>query len=505
MTGFDLLTPWIVFGLTLAALIWIQRWLQRHIFGVGWIVAQENHLATVIYYMVLLPGVFIHEFSHWLVAGVVNVKTKRLTTWPKIDKSGELEPAFIKVEDTKNPVFLTLIGIAPFVSGLALVLLISGSMLHLPDLIKAFATNDVNVIAAAFQTLLLRPDFVLWFYLLFAIGNTMMPGKADREGWLIIGGLIVGALIFLAVIGFSAAEIRWFSGPIPAVINSLTAVFLMIFAVDVVVAFLLFAIERLAERLTQRQAPYRKALATTAKSTEAARARAARAPTPLTSIYEYVLPLPVPGYKPPRPALAARTGSPAPAGGQAALPRPTPANQPALGSPAPRPTPALPSIGSQPAPAYGSAPRPAEPPRPANVPLTPARPATGPLTPMNPPRSGIPASTSPSPTPLARPGLPAPGIARPAAASTGSPTTAGGIPPLRSPLGAPRPAPVGSSPSRSDDYIDADVIEDDEPDFMKDIRGGRPFTGASSAKPAAGGSKVDDSDDVRYVNLDDAP
>ncbi len=510
MPGFDLLTPWIGFGLALAALVFVQRWIQRHLFGMGWIVAQEKHLATVVYYMVLLPGVFVHEVSHWLVAGMLNVKTRRLMTWPEADHNGAIEPAFIQVEETSNPIYLTLIGAAPFVSGLLLVLWISNSLLNLPILIKALGSADVTVISAAFQAVLTRPDFPLWFYLLFAVSNSMLPGKADRRGWLVIAALVVGVFIFLIVTGFQAVVIKWLGGPIAQALNSLSAVFLTVLVIDCIVAAGIFVLERGMERVTHRQAPYREQAAASRALQNKSRAAAPR----LTSIYQYRLPLPAAPRHEARSAMTAR-----PAVG--ALPKP-PASPAPGGFGAPRPTLSAPSSATEsprltpssaPAirptftpPARPDAARPEtpaiKPAEPIGTPTPPPARTLPPLTPNTPSgipsRPAIPASvptSSPTGTPAIRPGLPVPGGARPAAPL-----------PSRPPGFAPAAKNVPQNDPKNDDYIDADVIEDDEPGFMRGVGNSRPVPNPSASTSAdrKNDSPDDDSGEVKYVNLDDS-
>ncbi len=460
MNYFDLVLPWIACGVALAALWAVRRWIQQHLLGVGLLVAQEQHLATVIYCVVVLPGLLVHELTRWIMAGILNVKSTRVMKWPKADERGRIEPEFVRVEDKHNPLFMALIGGVPFVVSLALVLTISNSVLHLPAFVSAMATNDLNTIGQAVQKLIGQPDFLLWVYILFAISNTMWPTGEDRRGWEIIIGFVIGGLILLAVIGFSNAEVRWFTGPIPQALNVLTTVALTVLTIDSLVALLIFVLERTTERMTHRYAPYRAAALETAKPKSEQEA----APH-LTSILQYRLPLPAPPAKSvarPMPAVTA------PSAASPAKPLPAPPGKPALPSEAPKPsgTPTLPS--TTPAGISGNAPkspapRPGEPIRPAastapaaSGPPKPAISASGAGTPPgsnpNSPRPALPASTPsapsgasgsaprPMPVPVSGPGRPLPATPAPASPFAARPSQAGG------------------------DYIDAEVIEDDEDD-----------------------------------------
>src|SRR5215470_790683 len=128
MDYFGLVLPWIGCGLALAALVAVGRWIHNHIVGVGFLVAQEQHLATVIYIIVIFPGLLVHEFTRWLLAGMLNVKSTRVLKWPKADANGRVEPEFVRVDDKHNPIYMALIGGVPFLVSLTLVLVISNSI-----------------------------------------------------------------------------------------------------------------------------------------------------------------------------------------------------------------------------------------------------------------------------------------------------------------------------------------------------------------------------------------
>ena len=427
----------------------------------GWLVAQEQHLATVIYCIVLLPGIFIHEASHWVMAGILNVHTQRITAWPKADTEGRVDLSFIRIKEARNPISTILIGAAPFVVGFVLILWISANPLHLPDFIRAVNTGNVQVIALALQNLIGQPDFVLWFYLMFAISNTLWPEAEDRRGWLLIGGVIVGGTVLLAVIGFQNAVGRWFSGPIPQALNSLTTVFLIMLAIDAVVALVLFFLERSTERVTHRYAPYHSGLAvTTAKDN-----RAANMPR-LASIMQYQLPLPPAPRKVERPAVSTGTAS-APG-----LPRPATAPLAAGTNTGSGTRPAI-TPGSSPtaAPAFGmssASPRPA-----AVLPATPAAASSSPSGSGFTSRPALPAST-----PSSAPGAGGGALTPFGSGSRPPPITSSGT----SGLNTPRSSPFGAvSPNRTEDYIDAEVIEEDDEPARRNVS--QPSSGSVSNKP----------------------
>jgi len=520
---FNLALPWIGCGLALFAFLWLRGWIQRHLFGVGFLFAQERHLATVIYCIVLFPGIFLHEATRYIVAGMLNVKHKRVMKWPKADPTGKINIAFVVIEDKHNPIYTALIGIVPFALGMLLAIFISTSLLALPAFVSTLSTSNVSVITAAFRTLISHPDFLLWFYLLFVLTNTIWPTEEDRLGWEILFAIVVGAIIFLTVIGFQAAVLRWFSagGAIANLLNVATTILLIAIGIDGAVALIIAVLERGAERVTHRSAPYHTAIA---------KPKTAKAEVPhLTSISQYRFPLPA-APKGDRIGLASSV-----------VPRPAtaPLSASAIGSAASKPT--LPS--ASPAPGM-TAPVRASPGLPAASPAAnPNRLPTASPAPIPTATAGsAPHPAFPTATPAPSPAQSAPPVrpALPATASTGSnPNT--GLVPARS--NSPEPAPIrsaspfGSSgivrpgvsnvahPDRKEDYIDAETIEEDDPQppvtprptppppnrepnaapsFARSFDGSSSNAGGSRPTPPPAPVAIPD-DSPRYEPLDDAP
>ena len=78
----DLLTPWFGLAAVLIPLVYIEKWIQSHLYGVGWLLTNDDKSATILYYILLAPGVFVHEVTQWLVAGALNIDTKSVRVWP---------------------------------------------------------------------------------------------------------------------------------------------------------------------------------------------------------------------------------------------------------------------------------------------------------------------------------------------------------------------------------------------------------------------------------------
>lgn len=153
--------------------------------------------------MLLFPGVFLHELSHYVMARLLGVRTGRFSLLPKVMANGNLRLGYVETAAT-DPLRDTLIGAAPLISGMVVVTLLGINQLGIMPLTSSLIAWDWQTLWAEAVKLPLRPDFWLWFYLAFAVSSTMLPSSADRRAWWSIG-LFVGLVLILTLLpGVSA-------------------------------------------------------------------------------------------------------------------------------------------------------------------------------------------------------------------------------------------------------------------------------------------------------------
>lgn len=291
----DLLTPWILLAAVLIPLVYAEKWIHSHLYGVGWLLTNENRSATVLYYLILFPGVFVHEFTQYLMAGALNVATKRMMVWPEAQEDGTLRLDFVQIKKA-NRVQHAIIGATPLIAGMGVVWLISNRVLNLEDFLTALGTGEVNQIGPAIRNLGSTPDFYLWLYLMFAVSNAMFPTPADRKGWPLLIGLAAVGLIFLVVIGVGDVLLETFTGPVAHGVNLLTTAFGTVLAVEVVAILAIGFFEEILERTTKRKFQYSQP-----SPPPPTRKPGSNLPLPpgepLPSIYNLELPVPDPSEK----------------------------------------------------------------------------------------------------------------------------------------------------------------------------------------------------------------
>lgn len=143
---------------------------------------KSQETAINLLFFLLLPGIFLHEFSHLLSAALLQVQTGQLSLKPELvgseprdrgGKFGTLTLGSAQIAHT-DPLRLTIIGTAPFITGTLSLWSILTIGLNLNP--SSFAFSSLSALATQPFYLLL-----LFGYLLFAISNTMFSSPSDLQ------------------------------------------------------------------------------------------------------------------------------------------------------------------------------------------------------------------------------------------------------------------------------------------------------------------------------------
>lgn len=209
------------FLLMLAPLIATQRVLHREIQAVLYIASGGNaQLTMAVFSILFFPGVILHEFSHFIVAKLLFVRTRGFSIIPKMMPEGYLRMGYVEVAET-DIVRDSLIGAAPLILGNLAIAYIAIYRLHLIPLWDVLRNGQMGLFWMGVTLLPNVPDFALWFYLTFAISSTMLPSRSDRHAWLPLG-LSVAVLFALAL--FAGAGSWMMTNLAPSLNNFLQSV-----------------------------------------------------------------------------------------------------------------------------------------------------------------------------------------------------------------------------------------------------------------------------------------
>jgi hypothetical protein len=228
---------WLI--VTLVLLFFLTYWITKHIQGIGYLLTGDGQIALVLYFVLTLPGVLLHEVSHAVVAWLLRVKVRHLSIGIRRKRGRHVALGSVDIART-DPIRASLIGLAPLVTGCGVILLISSRVFGFGRL-GAFSGQ---AFWRELQGVLNAPDFGLWVYLVFSIGNAMLPSASDRRSWWV-------TLLFLSFVGailYFAGLLDKYAGPLGRWARDgtsyLTYAFAVAAAVDLVFAAVLFLTEQ---------------------------------------------------------------------------------------------------------------------------------------------------------------------------------------------------------------------------------------------------------------------
>lgn len=244
-------TPLAFLAVMLVPLTLLTRWLSRHLQGVGLLFTGDYQAALLFHYLVLFPGIALHELSHWVAARLVGVKTRGISLQPKARRGGSVRFGAVTVARS-DPFRESWIGVAPLLTGIAAILLLGR---------WRFGVDIQPLLqpAAIWQTLVRSvnaPDALIWLYLIFAISNAMWPSESDRQPWWSVVLLLALAAGALYVSGWQPRLSPGLQGSVLTAITYLGYAFALAVIVDLAFAALLLLIEKAGEAILQRHVEY---------------------------------------------------------------------------------------------------------------------------------------------------------------------------------------------------------------------------------------------------------
>ena len=246
-----LLAQTLAFTATLAALVFVSRWITQQVQLLGLHLTGDERAAQMTYYLLMLPGILLHELSHVIVARLIGLRVGELSLGPRMRNQTSIELGSVTV--SRADVFReSLVGLAPFLSGTAVLALVGTRVFDVEALGQAAAAGAGGLLRAL-PAIWQVPDFWLWAYLIFVVSNAMMPSPSDRQPWLLAGIYLAVALggVYLLV-GLPAipeALATWAAGALQV----LTLSFLFTVVLDLLVAAALWIAEAVILALQSRR------------------------------------------------------------------------------------------------------------------------------------------------------------------------------------------------------------------------------------------------------------
>jgi hypothetical protein len=208
----------------------------------------RSHRASVILFsLIFLPGVFLHELSHFLTAKLLRVPTGRFSLIPKPLPNGNIRMGYVEV-GRADIVRDSLIGIAPLVSGSLFLAFAGMERLGFGTLLDVLANGQFDLFWKGLTLLPQMDNFALWFYLAFVVSSMMMPSESDRHSWMQLG-LWTAALLAL---GIFAGAGGWMLENLAPSLNDFLGSVATLFGLSAVLHMMLLPPVMLVHRLLTR-------------------------------------------------------------------------------------------------------------------------------------------------------------------------------------------------------------------------------------------------------------
>jgi hypothetical protein len=237
--------------LLLGPLLWLVREAHQQLQELFFLVTGHQAMTIYLFQVLLLPGVILHEVSHYLVAKLLGVRVRKISLRPDI--KGQKVQMGAVVMDRPDFIRGLLIGLAPMVLGTAMIVLIGRHVFEVERVIAAARESQgqemIQAVRAAFEV----QDAWIWFYLLFAISNAMLPSEADREGLrptMILVTLVLGLVILT---GYGPDLLSRLAAPLEMIFGLLLAAFGMTLFVDLIFVGIIILLKIVISLLTGRR------------------------------------------------------------------------------------------------------------------------------------------------------------------------------------------------------------------------------------------------------------
>lgn len=214
--------------LLLGPLFLLVRFVHREIQVNLLLIVRHPELVKVIFSLLFVPGVILHELSHYLVAQLLGVRTGRFSLIPQSMPDGRLQLGYVETAQT-DVLRDSLIGFAPLIFGGIFVGYSGTFRLGLDDLWLSLNSGSMIIIVNALRQVYAQPDFWLWFYLTFTVSSTMLPSASDRRAWIPLALAVLVLLALALIVGFG----EWLVINAAPVLNQVLRAQAVVFAISI--------------------------------------------------------------------------------------------------------------------------------------------------------------------------------------------------------------------------------------------------------------------------------
>jgi len=238
---------WFLVGLISLAIL--QRRLHIEIQSVLFLITRRIDLALAIFSILFLPGVFLHELSHYLMARLLRVPVGRLSIIPQSLPDGRLRLGYVETASTD---FLrdALIGAAPLISGCFFVAYAGLVHLEFATIWQQLSLGDLASLISSVPHVTGQPDFWIWFYLIFVVSSTMFPSASDRRAWAPILLMVTFVIALLLISGAGPQLWEYLGTTLLNIVHILSLIFILSALVHLLLLPPLWLLRQLLQRVS---------------------------------------------------------------------------------------------------------------------------------------------------------------------------------------------------------------------------------------------------------------
>jgi hypothetical protein len=237
--------------LLLGLLLWLVRRVHRGLQELFFLLSGHQEITIYLFQIILLPGVFLHEFSHFLAAKLLGVRVRKVWFTPDL-QGNSVQMGAVEMD---QPDFLRgfLIGLAPLALGIAAIILIGHQIFDVSAVIEAARANDSGAMLQTIWDSFRVSDAWIWLYLLFAISNAMLPSEADRIFLAPTLALVVVIAALVGAAGLGPELIARLARPAETALGLLLVALGITIFVDAIFVGVILVLKELVSRVTGRR------------------------------------------------------------------------------------------------------------------------------------------------------------------------------------------------------------------------------------------------------------
>ncbi|MCW5882110.1 MAG: hypothetical protein KIS91_14360 [Anaerolineae bacterium] len=256
----DLWTSLLWLGLLMVPVTLLKRWVMIHLHALGVITLGSDYRAIWLRFLVLAPGIFLHEFSHWITARLLFVPTGKFSLGPSRSvtrgKQVQVTMGYVMIGQT-DPIRASLIGVAPFIFGTAAIVLIGNYGFRQALAVDLPPTGIIAAVITHLTDLFRVPDAWLWLYLTFSISNSLIPSASDRRDWWAAGLYLIALAAIVVILTGVRQPPPELLAAIHRALDTLVFAFTLTLVIDLVMGVVIYALHKLISRLTGRRVYFR--------------------------------------------------------------------------------------------------------------------------------------------------------------------------------------------------------------------------------------------------------